>query len=172
MRPRISITGSVFFSLSWGWAIFLSCSYFFDNLSLNVLINMVLTKKKKCIALSSVCLAIPPGVRLDIPLWRFLWETRIDCAAHRPPLLFQCDQARADGGRTLCQAIRKKLQSGAWNHIACLWWGNDRARGGEGRGVVRQAGGEGKGWLGRWEVNGVDGWMNEWTSGWLNVCMN
>ena len=28
---------------------FLRCSYFFGNLSLNVLINMVLTQKKECI---------------------------------------------------------------------------------------------------------------------------
>ena len=37
------------FTLNWGWAMFLRCSYFFGNLSLNVLINMVLTQIKECI---------------------------------------------------------------------------------------------------------------------------
>ena len=36
------------FTLNWGWAMFLRCSYFFGNLSLNVLINMVLTQIKEC----------------------------------------------------------------------------------------------------------------------------
>ena len=35
------------FTLNWGWAMFLRRSYFLGNLSLNVLINMVLTKKNQ-----------------------------------------------------------------------------------------------------------------------------
>ena len=39
----------LFFFLSWGSAMFLRCSYLFGNLSLDVLINKVLTQKNQCI---------------------------------------------------------------------------------------------------------------------------
>ena len=45
---NIEYIKSTFDRLNWGWAMFLRCSYFFGNLSLNVLINMVLTQIKEC----------------------------------------------------------------------------------------------------------------------------
>ena len=41
------------FSLNWGSAMFLRCSYFFQNLSLDVLINKVLKQSNACTLLSS-----------------------------------------------------------------------------------------------------------------------
>ena len=51
---------------------FLRCSYFFSNLSLNVLINMVLIQKKEC----NQCLALEnQGLALGLSglTWAFPW---------------------------------------------------------------------------------------------------
>ena len=45
------------FSQIWGSATFLACSYFFRNLSLNVLISMVLIKKKSVVISFCCCIA-------------------------------------------------------------------------------------------------------------------
>ena len=72
------------FTLSWGWAMFLRCSYFLANLRLNVLINMVLTQIKECKQVSYAnnfltnCMLESPGRSSFKELSIFLksWATR------------------------------------------------------------------------------------------------
>ena len=51
---------------------FLSCSYFFGNLSLNVLINMVLTQKNQCIAFNNDAPHLRPLEKITFDRKRFI----------------------------------------------------------------------------------------------------